>query len=424
MATALASPDMALFGRPASAAAFLQLAGQIAINAHPDSLLLQIEAATLKALNCERVTIFVHDPDTQEISSQHATGDEDIRLSIEHGVAGCSVRTHRTVNVPDARRDPRFYPDIDQRTGFRTRNLLSVPLRGPDGAVMGALEMVNRRQGAFTAADEELATALGALAGMVLQGRALLEAQARRQHLERELDVARGIQRSLLPQQDPEIDGFDVSGWNLPAEATGGDFYDYFLLPNGHHALVLADVAGHGLGSSLLACECRALVRANAAASSDVAEILARTNAFLHSDLHDERFVTMFLASLDPATSRLTYVSAGHPAILHCGSSTAPCCRAIDSTTLPLGILPDLHIEAETLQLSSGQTLLLLTDGFYEWANDAEEPFGEDRIMDVVARHHTEAASGLISRLWDAVRRFSGGTPQGDDLTAVVIKRH
>jgi phosphoserine phosphatase len=393
------------------------------VNANPDGLLSQIEAATLKAMNCERVTIFVHNPVTHELSSQQATGDDAIRISIEHGVAGCSVRTRRTVNVPDARRDPRFCPDVDLRTGFRTRNLLSVPLRGPDGAVMGALEMVNRRQGAFSDADEELATALGALAGMVLQGRALLEAQARRQHLERELDVAKRIQRSLLPQEDPAIDGFDVSGWNLPAEATGGDFYDHFLLANGHQALVLADVAGHGLGSSLLACECRALVRANAAVSSDVAEILARTNAFLHSDLHDERFVTMFLASLDPDTSQLTYVSAGHPSLLHCGQTAAPCCRALDSTTLPLGILPDLHIEPETLRLRSGETLLLLTDGFYEWANEADEPFGEERIMEVVRRHHEEPASGIIARLWDSVRRFASTTSQGDDLTALVIKR-
>lgn len=423
MTTLAASATVVPFGRTASVEALVQLAGRIAVTGDPDGLLSQIEDATLRAMDCERVTIFVHDPEAGQLSSRQTPGSDVIRLSVEDGVAGYSVRTRRTLNVPDAARDPRFCPDVDRRTGFRTRNLLSVPLRGPDGVVMGALEMVNHRDGSFSVADEELATALSALASMVLQGRALLEAQARRQHLERELDVARRIQRSLLPQEDPAIDGFDVSGWNLPAEATGGDFYDHFQLADGQQALVLADVAGHGLGSSLLACECRALVRANAARSSDVAEILARTNAVLHSDLHDERFVTMFLASLDPRTSELTYVSAGHPAFLHCGRNDSPCCRALDSTTLPLGILPELRVEPVTLQLGPRETLLLLTDGFYEWMNTVGEHFGAERIMDVVGRHCQEPASRLISELWDAVRQFADGTPQEDDLTAVVVKR-
>jgi len=400
----------------------VELSRDLAAHADLDTLLRRVETAALLVLDCERFTVFVNEPLANALRSRLATGGHEIRTPADRGIAGATLRSNHVIKVDNAPADPRFYDAIDRQTGFRTRSVLSVPLRGIDDDTIGVLELLNKRTGAFSEADEELASTLGSLTGIALQRQILFDHYREKQRLEHDLRLAHDIQRSLLPGAFPQIPGFEIVAWTQAADATGGDFYDCFDLPDGRIGLVVADVAGHGLAASLLACEARALIRAAAASTASLVEIATRTNALLHGDLHHERFVVLFLAALDAATSRLEFVSAGCAPIVYRQSENR--FISIEATVPPLGILPMVqgHIVTE-VTLRPADTVAMLTDGLYEWENDAGRQFGLEQLAACVARHAGRPAAHLIRSVYEDVLAYAGQVPQVDDLTAMIIKR-
>lgn len=267
----------------------------------------------------------------------------------------------------------------------------------------------------------------GAVAGEIRKQveAALLEAEMQRQveRLEHDLEVARSIQQSLLPTSMPVIEGFDIGAWNQPADETGGDYYDWLPLPDGKVLVALGDVTGHGIGSALLAAVCRAYARANFTAQNGLMVAMERINASLAGDMIEGRFVTFVVAVCSPRSSRVELLSAGHgPLFVYFFREDR--FDALDAQGLPLGISSSLMSEAPvTLELNSGDMLVLSTDGFYEWANARGEQFGAERMEKTIRASREQPAKEIISTLYRAVIDFSGGTKQQDDLTAIVIKR-
>ena len=400
----------------------LALSRDVGIHGDLDVLLQRVEEAALRVLDCERLTVFLYEPVAQDLCSRLATGGREIRTPSDRGIAGATFREERVINVGDAPADPRFYAEIDRQTGFHTRSLLSVPLRGIRNETIGVLEVLNKRNGVFTATDQELAVTLGALTGITLQRQILFDEYREKQRLEHDLRLAQNIQRSLLPPTSPELPGFDIAAWTRAAAATGGDFYDFFDLPDGRLAVVVADVAGHGLAASLLACETRAFIRALAVTTGSIGDVADRTNALLYTDLPRERFVVLFLGALDVTTGWLEFVAAGcAPLVYRLESGDF---LASEATTPPLGIFSALPAGAVAgLTLHPGDCLLVPTDGFYEWPNADGRQFGMEQVSDVVRFHAWLPASAMIERLYAAVSTFAGKVEQEDDLTAVVVKR-
>jgi phosphoserine phosphatase len=399
----------------------LELSRELSVPSDLDVILRHVEQAALRVLDCERLTVFVNEPLANALRSRLATGAHEIRTPTDRGIAGATFRGSQIINVEDASADPRFYDVIDRQTGFRTRSLLSVPLRGIDNDTIGVLELLNKRGGGFTAIDEELASTLGSLTGIALQRQVLVDHYREKQRLEHDLRLARDIQQSLLPVTFPSIPGFDIVAWTQPADATGGDFYDCFDLPDGRLGLVVADVTGHGLAASLLACETRAVIRTVAASTSSIVEIATRTNALLHRDLRHERFVVLFLAALEAATSRLEFVGAGCAPIVYRQAEDR--FIPVEATVPPLGVLPVLQGSIATdLTLRAGDTVAMLTDGLYEWENDTGHQFGLERLGESVQRHSASPAGELIRRVYEEVQAHAGEVKQADDLTAMVIR--
>jgi serine phosphatase RsbU (regulator of sigma subunit) len=254
---------------------------------------------------------------------------------------------------------------------------------------------------------------------------ALHEADTRREveRLQHDLNVARTIQRSLLPGESPKISGFEIAGWNLPADETGGDFYDWQFLPNGKLLVALADVTGHGIGPALLASVCRAYARANFSLSSDLFRAMQRINSDIGSDLTQGRFVTFVAAICEPDSARVDLLSAGHgPLFVYFVHDDR--FQEMKAQGLPLGVSSELDSEPPVrLEMNPGDMLLLITDGFLEWENTAREHFGIERMQEVIRTSRTKPPTDVIQALYKAVIDFSGGTPQKDDLTAVVVKR-
>jgi serine phosphatase RsbU (regulator of sigma subunit) len=254
---------------------------------------------------------------------------------------------------------------------------------------------------------------------------ALREAEMRRQvdRLEHDLGVARSIQQSLLPSAMPQIDGFEIGAWNRPADETGGDYYDWQILPDGRVVVALADVTGHGIGPALLASVCRAYARANFRLGNGLLDAMKQINAALAVDIGEGRFVTFVATVCSPESTRVELLSAGHgPLFLYVLNDDR--FDEMGAHGLPLGIVADLVSEPpQILDLDSGDLLVLVTDGFFEWANSQSELFGAQRLEQVIRASRLKHPSEIILDLYQAVIEFSGGTKQQDDLTAVIIKR-
>ncbi len=252
---------------------------------------------------------------------------------------------------------------------------------------------------------------------------ALVEA-ARREAVEQELQAASTIQQGLLPSDAPQVEGFTVAGWNRPADETGGDYFDWQVLPDGRAVIALADVTGHGLGPALVTAFCRAYARAIMQHEGHLHSALTVLNRLLSEDLPSGRFITFVAAILEPGSGDVPVLSAGHGPIVHLRASTG---EVIDQAAdaAPLGVITDFEFEpGATFTLEEGDSLVLLTDGFFEWPNPDGEMFGLERLRDSLRRHHREAPDRLIQCLLEDVESFSAGVAQPDDLTAVVVRRN
>lgn len=393
-----------------------------------DDLLGRIAAAATDVLDCQRATVFLLDAARGELTSRVATGTagspiREIRFGIDRGIAGEVARTGRAVNIPDPYTDPRFNPEIDRQSGFRTESLLTLPLTGHDGGTVGVLQVLNKRGGPFTERDERLLSALSVQAGVAVERQGLLAAAAAQERMRRDLEVAREIQRGLMPAAPPDLAGWDVAGWYRPADETGGDCYDWLVLADGRLAIVIGDATGHGIGPALVSAEARALVRATVTLAPDPARIVPHVNDLLAEDVREGTFVTAFVGILDPSSGTLDYSSAGHGPILAFRAADGSVAEHPTHGT-PLGLFPGMDYDPPTrVALLPGDMLLLFTDGFLEWARDDGEQFGTERLGEVVRSHATLPAAAIIAAVTAAVEAFAGGSPQVDDCTAVIVKR-
>ena len=409
--------------RVADLRAVLDVSRQLAATAELPPLLRIVEKAALCVLECERATVFLYDREKNELYSSMATGVDEIRFSATKGIAGEVVRTGEIIHVPDAYADPRFNQDIDRKTGFRTRNMITFPLVGFDNSVVGVLQVLNKSDGHFDPWDHELVKTFGAQVGVAVQRQLLLEHYAEKQRIERDLNIARDIQQGLLPKADAELAGFDIAGWNKPADETGGDCYDYLPLNDGSLAITIADATGHGIGPALMIAECRALFRATVSLSHNLTEVVGRVNNLLCEDLPDDRFVTAFFGIIDAKPSNLSFISAGHGPLIEYIHDKDEFVE-LRANGVPLGIMPDIsYTDPEVFKMTSGDMMIVVTDGFFEWQREDKEQFGLERMFEVIRAHRDRPCREIIERLHEAVLKFAGPIPQADDLTAVIVKR-
>lgn len=388
-----------------------------------DELLTVILDAARKVLSAERATLFFYDAHRDELVSKIAHGADEIRFRSDAGIAGAAAQQRCTINIPDAYADPRFNREVDRQTGYRTRDILAVPLVGLDGQLVGVVQVLNKRHGSFTVYDAHLAEALAAQTAVAIQRARLMAHYVEKRQLESSLAIAREIQQSILPKEPPPVPGYDIAGWCRPADATGGDCFDFAPLRGGRLAVIVADATGHGVGPALVITETRALLRALSEQTDRVDEVLRRTNGWLHADLSDGRFVTAVYGVLDPEQHLFEYASAGHaPLFWYQGREKHA--YSTGATGMPLGMLDPLEITAApAVRFAPGDVGVFLTDGFIETQSPTGELFGQERMLRLVAEKAHLPAADLIAQMAEAVFAFAGDAAPSDDLTAVVVKR-
>lgn len=239
------------------------------------------------------------------------------------------------------------------------------------------------------------------------------------------LELAQEVQQNLLPRQVPQVAGLDIHGLSLYCDETGGDYYDFMPLPGigpGAVAIMIGDVAGHGVAAALLMTTARALLRSREARPGRLAEKIGEVNRHLCRDAHGGRFMTLFLAVLDADAQRINWVGAGHgPGFIYDPGQDS--FVEISGPDIPMGVDPGWHYEELShTGWSPGTVLLVATDGVWETRNPEGAMFGKEAVWRVIRANSRRSAAGIAEAVTDALRQFRGGLPQIDDVTLVVVK--
>jgi len=305
--------------------------------------------------------------------------------------------------------------------------VLSVPLiritdQGTE-EVLGVITLAGKPPGEmFTAGDLKLLTTIAAQTAIAIHNSRMIAALREAERVRHELEIAARIQRSLLPQQPPEVPGVELAGQCVPAANVGGDYYDFITDRNGYLTLLIADVSGHSIGAALMMAMARSILRREITEGKSPAAILADTNsAMLHDLSNASLFITMFCARYDPETQQLTFANGGHnPPLLWCAHESR--ILDLDSDGLIVGILEDVQYEEKTISLHPGDILLLYTDGIVEARDPQGEFFGEERLRKLLRDHASESPARLAERIHRTVHQYTQDTPQQDDITLLILR--
>ncbi len=399
----------------------LDLSKKLSITIDLESLLPQVAELTCRMLGCARASVYFFDPETNELWTQVAIGSPQIRLPKGKGLAGFVFETGKPLMTPDAYADERFNRETDQYTGFKSRDILTVPMFDLEEKPVGIIQALNSREG-FSQTHLELLQLVASQAGVAVQRHELHLKVIESAEMRKEMELAAKVQLELLPREVPQLGSIDVAGWSVPASITGGDCYDLWRLPDGRMAMLVADAAGHGMAPAMVVAQVRSLIRALAEPHLRPADVLNKVNARLSEDLSAYRFVTAALAFLDE-TGAIDLASAGHGPLLFSPAAGEPL-QEIFATGLPLVIDPAPSVNSlEILHLKVGGQLVLLSDGIFEAPSRTGELLGIERVHAALKSQKDAGSSQALDHLRQTVHTWTGGGELKDDQTIVIARR-
>jgi len=391
-----------------------------------DDLLSLILNKLVTTINAERGTIYLVDEERGEIWSRVLMEDvgplSEIRQKIGDGISGYVASTGETLNIPDAYADPRFNPYFDQVTGYRTRSILTAPMFNPQQKLIGVVQLLNKKDGPFTFRDERLLAAMASQAAISIENARLYEQEIQQQLIVRELETAHSIQASFLPDTIPQYDGWDIGALWCPVRNVAGDFYDFYQLPDGRLAVVIADVSGKGIPAALFMALSVTVLRFGMTLNLPPDEVTRRANDMILSEQRSRMFATTFVSYIALDTGDTLFSSGGHnPALLYRAETQS--CEYVTASGVAVGIFREAQFVPGTVHLEIGDILVLYTDGITEVINDDEDEFGEERLEALVTQNTGLPAQKLAELILDEITAFAGEENLFDDATLVVLKR-
>ncbi|GAP07651.1 serine phosphatase RsbU, regulator of sigma subunit [Anaerolinea thermolimosa] len=300
--------------------------------------------------------------------------------------------------------------------------LLGFPLIAQE-QILGVLIVRERNQStAFRERRLEILNGIAQQTSLAIQNDLYRRELLQNERVEQEIQLARQIQETFLPDHIPSIPGWEISIRWQTARQVGGDFYDVFELKDGRVGLVVADVSDKGLAAALYMTVARTLIRASVRDHADPTEVLDEVNTLLFTESPESMFITAIYAVLNPQTGELVYANAGHNLPFLYRASTGEV-EQLSKGGMAMGVLPDLPIENHRLFMQAGDCLLLYTDGACDTLSPAGEDFGEARLREVVHATGGKPADELLSEIDRAISAFRQNTPLSDDITLVAVRR-
>ncbi|VTT96359.1 protein serine phosphatase with gaf sensor : Uncharacterized protein OS=Planctomyces maris DSM 8797 GN=PM8797T_18004 PE=4 SV=1: FHA: GAF_3: SpoIIE [Gemmataceae bacterium] len=366
-------------------------------------------------------------PIPKVVKSRHA-GVEDPRFS--RTIVRKAIESRQAFLSEDATGDTNLGPAASIAE-FKIRSVMCVPLMSAEGRPVGAIQLdTQNRTKKFNTDDLNLLTIVANLASVAVDKARLHASVLAREKEQKEIELARTVLLGFLPQTLPTHDGYEFFSHYSPAQTVGGDYYDFVTLPHGRVAIVLGDVAGKGVPAALLVAKLSSEVKFSLVTEPNPARAVTLLNDQMIRGGLQDRFVTLTVMVLDPATHELTVVNAGHmnPKLFKGTRGELGEAISNDATGLPLGVVPGYEYEMMSVTLDLGDTITVYTDGVTDAMSPAGEMFGMDRVdrflfPDGSELPDTVRPKRMGERLVAEVRRHAAGVPQNDDIAVVCFGR-
>lgn len=426
-----ATPGLSLreSSQVASYERLIRLAGEIGREPDLDGLLYKILEKSRPWLGAEACSIFLEDKKTGELCIHSAFGESaphlnEVRIPAGVGIVGHAMESMQVIRVDDVSKDPRFYSQVDKKTGWITKALIAAPLL--DGnSCLGVIEFLNPvDKQHFSAEDERMVEYFAWLVSASLVRIKSNAAALERAQVQRDLDLARDMQTGILPTQFPqagEYKDLDLYAALDPATEVSGDLYDFFPSDDGRLFFLVGDVAGKGVAAGLFMAITRTLIRSTARQIKSPTEILKQVNQQLYPENNAMLFVTIILGIYDPLTGEIDYAKGGHNPAIHLTGLGQ--CEYDSPGGQPLGVFGDADFAPARKTLHPGQTFFIYTDGITEAMNEGHLQYGEDRLKRAIESCRGESAKAMIQHVLSDVREFVAGAEQSDDITVLALRR-
>jgi phosphoserine phosphatase RsbU/P len=389
-----------------------------------DETLNQVASLVFEAVPAERCVIMLRDEtdETMKIKVARIRGKEEIieEVRISRTVMDEVLKNGKSVLTADAQHDPRFASQTMALSGIRS--VLAVPLSVDERNIFGLIYADSPTyEATFTEEHLNILTTLASVASIRVENATLLEERLERERMERELELATEIQQRFQPSGPPILTGYEFQGISFSCYEIGGDYYDFIERHDGRMLIALGDVSGKGTAAALLMSSLHAAIHAQVAAKSSLDEIVSSVNHYLAANTPANRFVTLFVAELDPSTGKFKYINAGHnpPLVGRIDGAI----EQLSSGGFPLGIIPTAEFEMGEMILDPGEALVIYSDGVSEANNLAGDEFGLDRLAAVIQNNLKASASGLRDKVESSLSSFTQTAPANDDITLVIVKR-
>ncbi len=367
----------------------------------------------------DRCSLWLIDASRNELWTKVAHGVEPIRIPMGKGLVGACIERDEVILVNDIAKDARFLGGVDQHSGYRTRQVLCVPLRA-EGQVIGALQLLNKASG-FTQDDVGLLGLLAHFAASALENERLRHEAIAARLIRHELELAHDVQMRMLPSIPVGIEGLQCIGLCNPARSIGGDYYDLLPLRDGGFALTLGDVSGKSIPAAVMMASIQTLLRSLLQRDAhDLASVVGELSRILYACSTPERYSTLFCGVISSDRSRLTYVNAAQvqPMLVHGDGSMV----RLEGGGLPVGLLPETAYEQMQVPLRHGDVLVIVSDGIVEVRNQQEEFWDEQEVARIVQGFARGPLGGLSDELCRAAEAFANGAEQYDDMTLVAVR--
>jgi sigma-B regulation protein RsbU (phosphoserine phosphatase) len=388
-----------------------------------DRILENVMTISKQVMNADASSLMLVDEKTNELVYQVALGTvgeklkREFRLKMGQGIAGTVALEGKPLLLENAYTHPKFFRGHDEATGYHTKSMITVPLKVKD-RVTGVAQVINRLDGSpFDNDDLELFIALAGLAAIAIENAKMHRNLMEQQRLVKDMEFARTVQESFLPQRAPDVQSYRFSAHYTPALVVGGDFYDFINLDRERTGIVIGDVSGKGVSAALYMAKLGSDMRTLAFTEKGPAKALAKLNDLLVERSRRGMFATLLYLELDARDGRITMTNAGHlpPMIRRADGEVSRLATAGGS---PLGILAGMTFGEETRVLGRGDTVILYTDGIVEAMNAREELYGYDRLEALVRKTSSDPLI-MKTAIIEDVNRFTGLSPQHDDMTLV-----
>lgn len=399
-----------------------ELSRVISSNMNLDFVIETIVKRSLRAVNAQQGTITLVDESTPSemktlIRAQTSTAQHR-QFHLTQNIIGWMLIHKQPLLSNDVKMDSRF---SGVHIEDDIHSMLCVPMLIKN-RMIAVLSVFNKKDsGEFTDDDKRLLSIMATQSAQVIENARLYEQERQKMMLEKELIAAREVQMRLLPQKPPKIEGFNITALTIPAKEVGGDYYDFIPLDDKTYEIVVADVSGKGLPAALLAAMGKGVLYAQAYQHPSPQMHLQEVNRIIRRNLPRKSFITMILAVISESAKTVLISNAGHCCPLFYKSSQRQT-EVISIKGMALNFSENIVCTETRIELKKNDVLLLYSDGIIEAQNISGELFGIERLQDIVAQNANLTTEGLGLKILEAVKIFTQGVPQNDDITLVALQ--